>query len=96
LGVACIHFHSIQERIYYYYLCLDPFSFKKELFHFYEFVHFLLCLLLLITSFNLCWSDRMKGVYFDFLVSFETCFVPVNLEIVQNGTEKKVYSFVFG
>jgi hypothetical protein len=46
---------------------LTYFSFSSELFSFHEFVSFLLFLLLLVSSFNLWWTDKMQGVILVFL-----------------------------
>ena len=77
---------------------LIHFSFITKLFSFCVFVSFL-SFLLLIPSLSLWWSDRIQCVVSVFL--YQLRLVPYSslwsvLKIVPRGTEKNVYSFVFG
>lgn len=66
--IFCSHFHSIlKSLIFFLNSVLTHSLFSSELLSFYEFADFLLVILLLESSFNLGWSDRMQGVIATFL-----------------------------
>ena len=91
---------AIEFLISFFIASLTKLSLIRESFLHYEYVCFLLVLLLMSSSLILWWSDRIMGLFQCkklYLLRLVLC--PIILSILEKfpwASEKKVYSFCFG